>query len=86
MSIAADSDGGGADLSHDEIGDAAGVVAAVDIDAVEETRLPNDSHEFVRESTMLERELVLDAIDADADAAQHAAHDADRDVFTCARR
>jgi hypothetical protein len=70
-------------LSHDEIGDAAGVVAAVDIDAVEETRLPNDSHEFVRESAMLELALVADV---DADAAQHAAHDVDRDVFTCAGR
>lgn len=69
-----DNNGGAEYLSQDEIGDVAGVVAAVVTDAAEETRLPNDNHEPVREGdTLLPPELML-ALGA-ADAAEHAAHD-----------
>jgi hypothetical protein len=60
---------------HD-IGDVAGVVRLMDIDAVEETRLPRDNQELVRERAMLLLGLTLALLVA-PDAAKHAAHDVD---------
>lgn len=68
---------GGALFSQLEIGDVAGVVAAVDILAVEDTRLPNESHELVRDIAV-PRELMLAlALEMGVEAvvaAEHAAH------------
>jgi hypothetical protein len=75
VSLKDKSDGGGLDLSQDDLGDVAGVVAAVDTDVVEETRLPKDNHELVRESAMLLLGLTLAL--GPADTAEHAAHDVD---------
>jgi hypothetical protein len=61
-------------LSQDDIGDVAGVVTAVDIEAVEETRLPKDNHELVREMAVLLPELTLAL---GAAGAEHAAHSID---------
>ena len=58
---------------HD-IGDVAGVVTSMDIDAVEETRLPRDNQELVRERAMLLLGLTLALLVA-PDTAKHAAHD-----------
>lgn len=70
--MAADNDGGAADLSQDDRGDVAGVVAAVDIEVVEETRLAKDNQELVRERAVL-AELMLALVGVET--AQHAAHD-----------
>jgi len=70
--MAADNEGGAADLSQDDLGDVAGVVAAVDIEAVEETRLAKDNQELVRERAVL-AELMLALVAAET--AQHAAHE-----------
>jgi len=70
--MAADNDGGAADLSQDDLGDVAGVVAAVDIEVVEETRLAKDNQELVRERAVL-AELMLALVGVET--AQHAAHD-----------
>ena len=65
---------GGALFSQLEIGEVAGVVATVDILAVEETRLPNESHELVRDMAV-PRELILAlALEVGAVAAEHAIH------------
>lgn len=69
---AADNDGGGVDFSHDDLGDVAGVVAVVDMEALEETRLAKDNHELVREMAVL---LVPTELILAGGAAQHAAHD-----------
>lgn len=63
-------------MSQDDIGDVAGVVTSVDIEAVEETRLPKDNQELVRERDMLLLGLTLALLVA-LDAAKHAAHDVD---------
>lgn len=63
-------------MSQDDIGDVAGVVTAVDIEAVEETRLPKDNHELVREMAVLLLELTL-AGPLGAAGAEHAAHSID---------
>jgi hypothetical protein len=71
-----ESEGGTADLrSQDDLGDVAGVVGAVE--ALEETRLAKDNHEFVREMAVLPLpiELMLALVLARSGAAQHAAHD-----------
>ena len=60
---------------HD-IGDVAGVVTPMDIDAVEETQLPRDNQELVRKRAMLLLGLTLALLVA-PDAAKHAAHDVD---------
>lgn len=64
-------------MSQDDLGDVAGVVAAVDIEAVEETRLAKDNHEFVRDMAVLLLPAELMLVLVRAGAAQHAAHDLD---------
>jgi len=60
------------DFGHDDLGDVAGVVAVVDMEAPEETRLAKDNHELVREMAVL---LVSTELILAGGAAQHAAHD-----------